>query len=696
MDDATALSERIARRELSCAELMAATLERIGRVNPGLNAIVSLREPEVLLAEAGERDAESARGERRGWMHGLPHAIKDLEEDGRDRHDERLAAVRGLRPRGGLRGRAADQGRRRDRDRQDQRARVRLRLADLQRGVRADPQPVRRLRRPPAGRAAEPRPRWPPACVPVADGSDYMGSLRNPAAFCNVYGFRPSIGRVLSPPYESAFEAVIGTAGPMARSARDLAALLATLAGPHPDVPFSIDEDPAGLAAPLEPPDPARIRIGWLGDLGGHLPFEDGILALCEAALARLGAHVDAVEPDFDPAEAWDAALTIRHYDATWLLELPRDRLKPELHYEADGAAAVTGPALHAAQRTRTSVAAALRALLREYDALALPSAQVFPFLCRDRLAARGRRAADADLPPLDGVHDLRLARGPARGRRPGRLRAAGAADGPAADRAPARRPGAAGAGGGLRGLESAMPELACTPCRPRTPATAEAALRLKGLAYERVDFAPGEHTAQMAESTARATPRCPGPLVDGEPVHGSGAIIERLEALDPEPALYPESIAVAVREAERWGDEELQDLGRRLPWGALHFRPEAMGTFGGAGPLDPAGTDFAIRFVRASWKYHRDHRRPARRGPRRPARQARPRRRARRGGHHRRRGPNAADLQIGATLRVLPTVGDLRPLIEGRAGERIARAASTTTRRDPGRGVPAGWVPSR
>ena len=72
-----------------------------------------------------------------------------------------------------------------------------------------------------------------------------------------------------------------------------------------------------------------------------------------------------------------------------------------------------------------------------------------------------------------------------------------------------------------------------------------------------------------------------------------------------PTPALYPEPIADAVREAERWGDGELQDLGRRLPWGALHFRPEAMGTFGGGGPLDPAGTDFAIRFVRATWKYH-------------------------------------------------------------------------------------------
>ena len=85
--------------------------------------------------------------------------------------------------------------------------------------------------------------------------------------------------------------------------------------------------------------------------------------------------------------------------------------------------------------------------------------------------------------------------------------------------------------------------------------------------------------------------------------MHTSRAILARLEELEPEPTLYPDD---AVREAERWGDEELQDLGRRLPWGALHFRPESMGTMGGGGPLDPAGTDFAMRFTRASWKYHK------------------------------------------------------------------------------------------
>ena len=379
MDDATALSERIAGRELSCVELMAATLERIGRENPRLNAIVSLRDGEVLLAEAAVRDAELARGERRGWMHGLPHAVKDLEETAGlvttagsplfaqfvPEGDSEL--VRRIRAAGAIvigKTNVPEFG-------------YGSQTYNPVFGATRNPYDVTKTAGGSSGGAAA---ALAAGLVPVADGSDYMGSLRNPAAFCNVYGFRPSLGRVGSPPPESAFEAPIGTAGPMARSPRDLAALLATLAGPHPDLPFSIEEDPALLAAPPAPADPAGLRIGWLGDLGGHLPFEDGILELCEAALRKLGAGVAPVEPGFDPAEAWEAAVTIRHYDATWLLELPQDRIKPELRWEAEGARAVSGPALHAAQRTRTQVATALRALLRDCDALALPSAQVFPF----------------------------------------------------------------------------------------------------------------------------------------------------------------------------------------------------------------------------------------------------------------------------------------------------------------------------
>src|SRR5829696_8337745 len=134
---------------------------------------------------------------------------------------------------------------------------------------------------------------------------------------------------------------------------------------------------------------------------------------------------------------------------------------------------------------------------------------------------------------------------------------------------------------------------------------TVDVALRLKGLDFERIDLTPGAHNEDVERIYGDGHKTVPGLLVGDEPVHGSRPILARLEELSPDPPLFPDAIADSVREAERWGDDELQDLGRRLPWGALHFRPEALGTFGGAGPLDPVGTDFAIRVARASWKYH-------------------------------------------------------------------------------------------
>ena len=239
------------------------------------------------------------------------------------------------------------------------------------------------------------------------------------------------------------------------------------------------------------------------------------------------------------------------------------------------------------------------------------------------------------------------------------------------------------------------MPEIVLHALPPSHPCmTAEAALKLKRLDYERIDFTPGEHIAKMAELYGEGNTTVPGVLIDGEPVHGSRQILARLEQLEPDPPLYPD---VGVREAERWGDEELQDLGRRLPWGALHFRPESLGTFGGAGPLDPAGTDFAIRMGRASWKYHRiTAERLADDLAGLPAKLDHVDSLAEAGtiGGE---APNAADLQIGATVRVLLTVGDLRPLIEGRPAERVARAWFPDYAGDiPAGAYPAGWVPSR
>ena len=185
------------------------------------------------------------------------------------------------------------------------------------------------------------------------------------------------------------------------------------------------------------------------------------------------------------------------------------------------------------------------------------------------------------------------------------------------------------------------MPELVLHALPPSHPCmTAEVALQLKGLAYERIDLAPGEHTAKMAEIYGEGRTTVPGLLVDGEPVHGSRPILARLEALEADPPLYPEPIA------------------GRGP------RGRALGRRGAAGPRPPAALGRAALPARGAGHLRRRRRRwtrpaptsrsgsSARAGsttasprerlaerPRRAAGEARPRRRARRGGHDRRRG---------------------------------------------------------
>jgi glutathione S-transferase len=223
---------------------------------------------------------------------------------------------------------------------------------------------------------------------------------------------------------------------------------------------------------------------------------------------------------------------------------------------------------------------------------------------------------------------------------------------------------------------------------------TARAALEIKGLPYEAVDLDMGKHGNQVEELYGEGRRTVPGMMIDDELVHGSTAILERLDELVPENPLYPDAIAEEVRAAELWADGHLQDLGRRLPWGALHFRPEAMGTFGGAGALDPAGVDFAMKFIHSTWKYHgitaqllaedlaslpeiidtingfADQ------------------------GLIDGSEPTAADLQIASTVRVLLTVGDLHPVFAGTAGESIARRYFPDyDGLVPAGAFPAGWI---
>jgi glutathione S-transferase len=246
--------------------------------------------------------------------------------------------------------------------------------------------------------------------------------------------------------------------------------------------------------------------------------------------------------------------------------------------------------------------------------------------------------------------------------------------------------------------MPATQPRITFHLLAPSHPCAAvEAALKLKGLDYERVELQPGPHVEQMAAVYGAERTTVPGAVFDDEPVHGSNAILERLEAIAPEPTLFPSDRDAAVREAMAWGDAELQPLGRSLTWGALHFRPESAGTFAapGAPPLDPAGTDFAIKMIRSTWKYHHITAvRLAEDLAGLPAKLDRVDAYVADGllaGE----APNAADLQIGSTLTVLRTVGDLRALIDGRPAEQVARKwFAERPGLVPAGAFPASWMP--
>ena len=150
--------------------------------------------------------------------------------------------------------------------------------------------------------------------LPIADGSDMMGSLRDPAAFCNVFGFRPSYALVPSDAVGDTFLHQLSTNGPMARDVEDIARLLEVLARPDPRLPHSRAPQPDAEALDV---DPKGMRIGWLGDWGGAYPMEPGILGLCRSALGTfedMGCIVEVVEPPFSAAAIWESWTTLRSF----------------------------------------------------------------------------------------------------------------------------------------------------------------------------------------------------------------------------------------------------------------------------------------------------------------------------------------------------------------------------------------------
>ncbi|MBB1627908.1 amidase [Achromobacter sp. UMC71] len=384
---AHALSDAIRQRRVSCREVMTAYLQHIDEVNPRLNAIVARRDAQDLLREADERDAQLAAGQWLGWFHGMPQAPKDLTavrgmvtsmgslvyKDQVTQHDSIL--VERMRAAGAIfigRTNVPEFG-------------LGSHTYNKVYGTTRNPYDTTKTAGGSSGGAAA---ALAARLLPVADGSDFGGSLRNPAAFCNVYGMRPSAGRVPFGPSNEVFLKQLSYEGPMGRTPRDVARMLSVIAGPDARVPLSLGDDPAVFAQPLDA-DMRGKRIGWLADWNGYLPMEPGILELCEQALTDLGAagcQVDAYRVPFDPAQLWRIWLAHRHLlvggQLHGLVSNPETRklVKPAVIWEVEGMDGMTAHQVFQATEARSAWYQRVLAMFQDVDFLAVPTAQVFPF----------------------------------------------------------------------------------------------------------------------------------------------------------------------------------------------------------------------------------------------------------------------------------------------------------------------------
>jgi amidase len=378
---ARVMAAAVAGKEISARELLELHLARIAQVNPDVNAVVSLDE-ERARAGAAEADERLARGEPLGPLHGLPHAFKDTHE------------VAGWRTTFGSPLRA-DHVPKRD-DLVVERIRgagaVTIGKTNVPEwaagshtfnpvfGTTRNPFDLTRSAGGSSGGAAA---ALAAGMVPLADGSDMGGSLRNPASFNNVVGLRPSVGRVPSWPTTNGWD-LTSVGGPMARSVEDLAFLLAVMAGPSRRAPLSLESPGSAFAPPLHG-DLAGVRVALSVDLGGAFAVDHAVADVISrqaVVLEAAGAVVEEAHPVLHGADA--AFRTLRawvfQHRFRALLEKRPDGFKQSLKDNILLGADLTGQDVARAYQQLTSIHDRMRAFFERYDVLALPVSQVPPF----------------------------------------------------------------------------------------------------------------------------------------------------------------------------------------------------------------------------------------------------------------------------------------------------------------------------
>ena len=374
------MARLIRTKKLSAREALAAHLKQIERVNPKVNAIVTLA-PELAAAAAAKADEMQARKETLGPLHGLPVAHKDLLETrgirttfGSPLYKDNIPTADDIVVERMRRAGAIIVGKTNTPEFGSG-----SQTFNTIFGATLNPYDLTKTCGGSSGGAAVAL-----ACglVPVASGSDTGGSLRNPAAYCNVAGFRPSIGRVPNPNAAFAWS-TLSTSGCLGRSVPDLALALSTITGPDSRAPLSINEPGERFARPLDRSFKG-VRVAWFKDLGG-VPFDSRVRAIVDGhrkTFESLGCVVEQAEPDFAPAEvafrvlrAWGSANT---YGAR-LREHP-EAFKDTLRGEIEEGLRLSAADIGRAETAHGVLWRRFQAFLEKYEYFVLPTTQLPPF----------------------------------------------------------------------------------------------------------------------------------------------------------------------------------------------------------------------------------------------------------------------------------------------------------------------------
>jgi amidase len=372
--------QRLRRRELSAHELITAYLQQIERVNPRVNAIVTLV-ADAALAAARQSDERRARGDNLGLLEGLPVVHKDLLETkgirttfGSPIYRDYVPTFDALTVQRWKQAGAITLGK--------------TNTPEFGAGSQtfnpvfgATPNPYD-LSRTCGGSSGGAAVRLACGLTSLADGSDTGGSLRNPASFCNVVGLRPSPGRVPVWPDELGWF-TLSVEGPLARTVQDLALSLSALSGPDPRSPIAIREPGRLFQADLQR-DWRDVRLAWSPTLGG-LPVESQVLEVLQTALPvlrSLGCQIEEADPGWQDADEIFKVLRAWRFDAQFgeLLKTHRDQLKDTIIWNAEEGARLSGAEIAAAERKRTRLFHRLRHFFDRFDYLLAPVVQVLPF----------------------------------------------------------------------------------------------------------------------------------------------------------------------------------------------------------------------------------------------------------------------------------------------------------------------------